>query len=221
MSDILKTHHETILENDFIFDYRRGVFWKQKKVLMVTDLHWGKSTFFQKHGIAIPDDVLDSDLDRLKNLMREYDPSTVLILGDLIHHEGSLHDRLVEKIAHFRHAYPFEFILIKGNHDRYTSFPESWGIVEEKKLVIENFSFTHDLVKKENNFQFSGHLHPMMAFKTGLDFIRLPAFIIKEKACLLPAFSVFTGGQSMKLGKKEKAIVVYNDGLEVFENSES
>lgn len=215
--NFVKGHAEEILGNEFVFDYRRAIFWTDKKILIITDLHWGKTSFFQKHGIAVPDDILDSDLHRLKNLLEDYLPSTVLILGDLIHHELSLNADLIEKIARFRHSFPFEFILIKGNHDRFTIFPETWAIVEEKKLVIDKFSFVHEFSKKDKNFQFSGHIHPMVTFKSGPDLIRLPAFILKAKSCLLPAFSEFTGGVSLKLGEKEKAIVVYHDGLDVIE----
>ncbi len=219
MNSSLFTYSLSIQNNEFIFDYRRGIFWEEKKILIVTDLHWGKTTFFQKHGIAISDDILDADLLRLIDLFKTYNPSTVVILGDLIHHERSLQDHLIEKIARFRHTYPFEFILLKGNHDRYATFPESWGIVEEKKMEIEGFSFTHDFIKGERKFQFSGHIHPMISLKSGVDFIRLPAFIVKEKSCLLPAFSAFTGGRTLRLENGDKAIVVYSDGLEVFEKN--
>jgi len=206
----------SIRANEFLFDYRRIIFWPRKKILLTTDLHWGKATFFQKHGIAIPDSVFDHDLKRLGEVLEEYQAETFIVLGDLIHHEKSLSHSLIEKVARFRHQYPCEMILMKGNHDRFTHFPESWGLIEEKELIYEDYLFTHELKKKTNYFQFSGHLHPMMRFRAGADKLRLPVFLLNTDRCLLPAFSLLTGGQDMKLSSQEKAIAVTEDGVELF-----
>lgn len=209
-----------IREQEFIFDCRRSIYWPAQQILLTADLHWGKTQFLRQHGIAITDNVLDADLKRLSDLVRDYPVKTLLVLGDLIHHEKALSHGIVAKVAEFRHQHPFELMLIKGNHDRYTKFPESWGIVEEKEFSFKHFLFTHEhkmKTKSKNVFQFSGHIHPMMRLRAGFDELRLPSFIISEKACLLPAFSHLTGGQDVKLKAGEKALVLTEDGLEIFE----
>lgn len=202
---------------EFIFDCRRAIYWPQQKILLSADLHWGKSQYLRNYGIAVSDDVFAADLIRLSNLLEDYDVRTMLVLGDLIHHEKALTPHVVQRVEDFRHQYPCELLLIKGNHDRYTIFPESWGIVEEPEFYFQDFLFSHEFHPKEKKvFQFSGHLHPMLRLRAGHDEIRLPSFIINERSCLLPAFSHLTGGQDVKLQKGEKGVVVMDDGLEIF-----
>jgi metallophosphoesterase superfamily enzyme len=148
--------------------------------------------------------------------MDDYETETLLILGDLIHHEKSLSKGIIEKVAWFRHHNPCELILVKGNHDRYTKFPESWGIVEENDFLIHDFYFSHEFVKNKNVYQFSGHVHPMLRLKAGFDVLRLPTFLLSDSFCLLPAFSHLTGGQDIKIEKGQMALVLMDDGMEEF-----
>lgn len=203
-------------EQEFIFDCRRAIYWPKRKILLAADLHWGKTQYLRNYGVAITDRVFESDLLRLSRLMDDYETDTLLILGDLIHHEKSLSKGIIDKVARFRHHNPCELILVKGNHDRYTDFPESWGIVEESDFYIDQFYFIHEHDPQKKEFQFSGHIHPMLRLRAGFDELRLPSFILSDEFCFLPAFSHLTGGQDLKLQRHEEAIVVMDDGLEVF-----
>lgn len=207
----------TLEDEEFIFDCRRTIYWPRRKIMLATDLHWGKTDFFQKHGIAIPDQVFEEDLKRLSQVINDYEVKTLVVLGDLIHHEKSLSHGLIERVAYFRENNPCELILIKGNHDRFAHFPESWGIVEEKDILIDQFYLVHEHKPKVKKFQFSGHIHPTMRFRSGSDQVRLPVFMVDERSCLVPAFSHLTGGQDLKLKEKQKAIAIMSDGLMLFE----
>ena len=202
-----------IQEEEFIFDDRRAIYWPRKKTLILADLHWGKTHYLRQHGVAISDNVLEADLQRLRQLIEDYEVRTLLVLGDLIHHEKSLEPDLVEKLTRFRHDNPCELILLKGNHDRYTSFPPSWGIIEESEFKLGSFLFHHEYSKTQRKFQFSGHIHPMIRLRAGNDSLRFPAFILSEKFCHLPAFSYLTGGQDIRLTQNEKGIVITKEGL--------
>ncbi len=203
--------------DEFIFDYRRVIYWPRKKIVLAADLHWGKTQFLRNHGIAVSDAVLSADLERLENVLRDYDVRSFIVLGDLIHHEKALSPAIISRIADFRDKSPVELILVKGNHDRFTKFPPSWGVVEETSLRLDNFLLVHDQKKKEKSYQFCGHIHPMMKFTSSHDSLRLPSFMIQEKLCYLPAFSYLTGGKNMKLLKGEKALVLMPEGVEIFE----
>lgn len=72
------------------------------------------------------------------------------------------------------------------------------------------------LKKRLGSEKSTGHIHPKMRLKGGFDEVRLPSFMLSEKTCLLPAFSHLTGSHDMKLQKGEKAIVIMEDGLEIF-----
>lgn len=205
-----------IRDERFVFDCRRAIYWPSQKILLTADLHWGKTQFLRDHGMAISDKVFDQDLLRLSHILDDYETRTLIVLGDLIHHEKALSKGIVEKVADFRESRPCELLLIKGNHDKYTHFPDSWGIVEEQEFYFKNYYFCHDHDPDVTVFQFSGHIHPMMKLRAGPDLIRLPSFILDEDFCLLPAFSHLTGGQDVKLKPGQEAIVLMDDGIEVF-----
>lgn len=205
-----------IEDEEFIFDCRRTIYWPRRKILIAADLHWGKTQYLRNHGIAITDRVFEDDLRRLSKIMDDYETETLLVLGDLIHHEKSLSKGIVETVAYFRHHNPCELILVKGNHDRYTDFPESWGIVEETDFYVGHFYFSHEFNKKVKDFQFSGHVHPMMRLRAGNDSLRLPSFVLSKKFCLLPAYSHLTGGQDIRLERGEEALVLMDEGIEEF-----
>lgn len=205
-----------INDEKFIFDCRRSIYWPRRKILIAADLHWGKTQYLRNHGVAITDKVFEDDLMRMSRIMDDYETETLLILGDLIHHEKSLSRGIIDKVAFFRHHNPCELILVKGNHDRYTKFPDSWGIVEENDFKIGNFYFTHEFVKGMESYQFSGHIHPMLRLRSGFDELRLPSFVLAETFCLLPAFSHLTGGQDVKLEKGQSALVLMDEGIDEF-----
>jgi uncharacterized protein len=202
---------------EFIFDHRRVIYWPRLKILLAADLHWGKTAYLQKYGIAVTHKVLENDLFRLSQILKDYDVRSLVVLGDLIHHEEVLDQSIVSMISEFRHFHPCELILLKGNHDRYARFPEEWGVVEEKDLYLKGFYLCHDHHRSIGNFQFSGHIHPLFNIRAGNDLLRLPTFILDPKFCLLPAFSELTGGQSLRLKKGQRAVVILPESLEVFE----
>ena len=208
-----------INDHEFIFDCRRAIYWPHRRILIAADLHWGKTQYLRDHGIAISDKVFDADLLRLSNLLNDYDTQSLLILGDLIHHEKALSHGIIEKVAYFRNHFPCELILVKGNHDRYAHFPNSWGVVEESDFYIDHFYFSHDHQEKIKDFQFSGHIHPMMRLRAGFDELRLPTFVLGQNYCQLPAFSHLTGGQDIRLAKKEEALVLMDGGIESFQKN--
>lgn len=208
-----------LLGEDFIFDSRRAIYWPSKKTLIAADLHWGKTQYLRNHGVAISDRVFEEDLLRLSSLYSSYDIDTFLVLGDLIHHEKALDPGVIKLVHQFRNAHPSELILLKGNHDRFTEFPDEWGIVEEQDFYFKNFYFSHDYAKGIKEFQFSGHIHPLFKLRAGPDVLKLPTYILDQGFCLLPAFSYFTGGQVLKLNKGQKALVITEDHLEVFEKN--
>ena len=63
----------------------RAIWWESVKTLIVSDLHWGKSAHFRKHGIAIPADTQDKDELRLAGLLRTYNAERLIIAGDMFH----------------------------------------------------------------------------------------------------------------------------------------
>ena len=66
---------------------QRAIWWPLRSMLIVSDLHLGKAAHFRKHGIAVPNAVNADTLQRLDQLITQFKPRNVLVLGDLFHSE--------------------------------------------------------------------------------------------------------------------------------------
>lgn len=172
----------------------RAVYWPEKKTLILSDLHLGKSAHFRKNGIPVSSLVNENDIARLEKLLQCYPTRDLIVVGDLIH-AGINSDSL--KFEEWLLSHPeIRLSLIKGNHDRVkTEILLSWGLAE---VVEEGFVaplvFSHFPSENSSKCTISGHLHPgivlEMAFKKK---VKLPCFIVTATNLILPAFSEFTG----------------------------
>lgn len=172
---------------------QRALFWKEKRTLILSDLHLGKAAHFRKNGIPLPTQVTLHDLQRLERLIDVFAPQQVVIVGDLIHaghnREVYLLRQLVSRLSHTK------FILISGNHDRFEKkYGEEIGIhAIYSQWQLDGIFFIHQ-AEQPDRPTISGHLHPgvriHMPTKKKL---LLPCFVVTKKHIILPAFSLFTG----------------------------
>jgi DNA ligase-associated metallophosphoesterase len=173
----------------------RAIYWSAKKMLIISDLHIGKSAFFRKNGLPVPGTVGQTDLQRLNALMKEYHPDILLITGDMFHNKmNSDADAFIEWRAGYS---DLRVVLIKGNHDalRRTDY-EALGIeVHEKEMLCFPFRFIHDKPKKfDEYYNISGHIHPgVVLYGRAKQRLKFPCFYFSDTCAVLPAFSVFTG----------------------------
>lgn len=174
---------------------QRALIWNQRHMLVLSDLHIGKTAHFRKAGIAIPSQILHNDLKRLKDLIRDFEIKTILIVGDLFHAEVN---QDIQTFSDWKQQFSsIEWRLIKGNHDRLKlSVYEELGIEVDKDYnETPPFRFVHDVNHcEEDAFCISGHTHPGVLIKgRGKQSIKLPCFQVSKKQLTLPAFSEFTG----------------------------
>ncbi|MBJ7882420.1 ligase-associated DNA damage response endonuclease PdeM [Gelidibacter salicanalis] len=191
----LITKEITVQNKILTLTNQRALYWKAETTLIVSDLHIGKTAHFRKAGIAIPSAVLDTDLNRLQQLIDQFKVNTILVVGDLFHAENNTDLDQFQTFIQHNNAITFE--LIKGNHDRLKdSFYDAMGIVVYKTHKdIEGLKFVHDEQHCDAaTFCVSGHTHPGVTIKgRGKVFIKLPCFEVSEQRLILPAFSEFTG----------------------------
>lgn len=187
----------------------RGLFWAAASTLIVADLHWGKSETFQAAGIPIPDGVLEHDLARLSRMIGTTGASRLLVLGDLIHSGVGMTARMIDAVTAWRARHPLRIELVPGNHDRHVErLPESWGVRRLDAQVREGpFHFRHDPEGATGAGILCGHAHPMA--RTGE--FRLPCFVLGERVGLLPAFSLFTRGRTVRPEVGDRVFVVTPD----------
>ncbi|MGC4102236.1 ligase-associated DNA damage response endonuclease PdeM [Ferruginibacter sp.] len=210
----------TINQNDFILNSNRTVFWEQEKILILSDLHLGKTGHFRKSGIAVPAAVMKEDMQRFIAAIQFYKPSQVVIVGDLFHSvENKEHELFLKWRNDLQHV---PVLLVRGNHD---IVPDQWyknaGIeVAEGTWRKNNFLFVHhieDVSEEERNdadYFFSGHIHPAVSIKgLGKQSLRFPCFYFTENYAVLPAFGKFTGTYAVTPSKKDTAFALVEDSV--------
>ncbi len=202
-----------ILNNTFLLSAERCIFWEEKKILIVSDLHLGKTGHFRKSGIAIPQAVFKEDMQCFVTQLQTFKPDQLIIIGDMFHSESNKeHDFFLKWRKDFA-SLPIH--LVKGNHDilqeRWYSLAEI--TIHKCELAIDNFIFVHDIndcTITNDCYVFSGHIHPSITVK-GLakQALRFPCFHFSKQHAVLPAFSKFTGthGIEPKRGDSVYALV--------------
>ena len=189
-----------LLQHQFWLSPDRCIFWEEEKALIVSDLHFGKSGHFRKHGIPVPQTVYKNDLQRLVSQLQYFQPKQLIVVGDLFH---SHENKELELFKRWRHDFPdLSVRLVKGNHD---ILHEKWyqeaaiEVIDEKLSLNTHFHFIHDLVSEntsltQEHYYFSGHLHPGIRISgQGRQSLSFPCFYFTKTFCVLPAFGHFTG----------------------------
>lgn len=209
------TKNITVQNEIFILTNQRALFWKEQKALILSDLHIGKTAHFRKNGIALANQIMKNDLERLSILIEYFQPEKFLVVGDLLH-AGDNSD--VDEFCIWRSQYPdLEFYLIEGNHDRISKTLESKLClnVKSKSLELNDFVLVHDFEKKQPKLQITGHIHPGFMIHSAVKKIKLPCFVVTDNQLLLPAFSEFTGLDTKNLPKNGR-FYIFTDA-EIYE----
>lgn len=188
---------------ELILDKERAIYWPAKQVLIISDIHIGKSAHFRKHGIPVPSTVGQKDLSRITKLIDTYNVDILLITGDMFH------NKMNSDVAHFmawREEHPtLKIELIKGNHDGLNASDYAGLDIEihEKELLMFPFRFIHDKPETSDTyFNITGHIHPgVTIYGKARQQLRLPCFYFSDTCAVLPAFSAFTGLSNIKPGK--------------------
>ncbi|WP_031426493.1 ligase-associated DNA damage response endonuclease PdeM [Flavimarina sp. Hel_I_48] len=173
------------------------IFWKEKRMLLIADVHLGKVSHFRKFGSAVPQQAVDSNFNALTRVVEDFEPEIVCFLGDLFHSSFNKEWLLFEKWIHTRNE---KFILVAGNHDIISPFHyEAVGMEIASELVIGDFLLTHHPTERDGFFNFSGHIHPGIRLSgLGRQTLKLSCFFKSENQLILPAFGTFTGNYYLK-----------------------
>ncbi|MDB5022039.1 MAG: phosphoesterase [Pedobacter sp.] len=173
----------------------KAIYWAAKRMLIISDLHIGKSAHFRKYGIPVPATIGAHDLQRLGSLIKLYNPDVVLITGDMFHNKLNSDVLLFEAWRNEHQA--VKFILVKGNHDALSNEAyTNLGIeVVRKELLLAPFRFIHDKPTEfDEYFNITGHIHPgVTIYGKARQQLRFPCFYFSPTCAVMPAFSAFTG----------------------------
>jgi DNA ligase-associated metallophosphoesterase len=180
---------------ELILDKERAIYWPAKSMLIISDIHIGKSAHFRRSGIPVPATIGLNDLNRITKLAELYNADILVITGDMFHNKINSD---VEEFRSWRAQHAnLRIHLIKGNHDDLKAEDyEGLDIeIHEKELLMYPFRFIHDKPEiKDEYFNITGHIHPgVTVYGKARQRLRLPCFYFNSTCAVLPAFSAFTG----------------------------
>lgn len=195
---------------DWLLLSEKCLFWPSQKMLIISDLHLGKSGHFRKSGIPLPLGTDTTDLQRIDKLIKGLSPAKIVFLGDLFH---STYNKEWEFFSHWvRERSHLQFILIEGNHDLLPlNIYHEVGIIVMPTLVINNMHLSHQEMEGCSGYNMYGHIHPgIRLIGKAKQTIKIPCFLISEKKMILPAFGSLTGLHSIKPKPAEKVVGIAN-----------
>lgn len=200
------SHKFLLVGQTVILDAQRSLYWAEKKMLFVSDVHLGKAGHFRKHGLAVPQEVHLDDLARLTLLMKRYKPEELVFLGDLFHSDWNQEWLMFDQ---WMAGFNVKFTLVIGNHD---ILPDevyrSARIQITTLLELSPFSFTHEM-EESGLYNLSGHVHPSVRLRgSARQGLVLPCFCFSENYGLMPAFGGFTGSARFRPKKGDRIFAV-------------
>lgn len=184
------------------------MYWQEHKILLFADVHFGKAAHFRKAGIAIPEQIHQSDLDRIKYLTRLYNPQRIIFLGDLFH---SAYNNTWQTFENFwKKEIDIVPELILGNHDILDATHYSFLQLHHGNLIIDPFILSHyplETTELSGYYNLCGHIHPSIRI-TGRakQSLRVECFYFSKNHGILPAFGNFTGSFNMPVKSSDDKI---------------
>ena len=179
------------------------LFWLEKKIAIVSDLHLEKGSSYAASGQFIP--PYDS-LDTLNNLIKSIEKNKVsdlILVGDVFHDQKAL-ERMSEDVKSLFKSLikRYKTIFVRGNHDASLILE---GVYCCDEYVLENIHFVHEASKKNIN-QISGHFHPIASLKVNSKKIMTKCLVVSKNSIILPSFGKYTGGLNINKPPLKKFI---------------
>jgi len=200
-----------------------GLYFRDKGLLTIADLHVGYEEALAEQGIHIPVSQYPKMKKILSRMIDAVEPEKIVIVGDVKHEFGSaLRQEWVETLdlLDFLKERVNEVIVVRGNHDNYLI-----PILKRKEVplydpnyVYENVLFLHghkpvnmDLFKENIEIIVMGHEHPAIALRDELGvkikFKCLLKGVFEEKSLfVLPVFSPLMTGTEINLIDKDRLL---------------
>jgi DNA ligase-associated metallophosphoesterase len=211
-----------ICGEELLLHPERAVIWPRCHTVIVADTHFGKSSYFARHGIAVPAGTDDGDRERLERLLEDSSARRLVILGDFLHSpqiEGTAEsERLKSWVEGVGNS--VEIHVVAGNHDRGGPWTRpktlQWWDAE---WFIPPFRFIHEDEHAYSGgtnecFALSGHVHPVLRVRNGRKGVmQVPVFWQRQAGMILPSFGSFTGGFAVRPCSGQRIYAVASDAV--------
>ncbi len=169
-----------------------ALWWPEKALLCVSDLHLGKSErMARRGGPMLPPYETNETLARLEADIDALSPATVVCLGDSFDDLDAM--RALENetrtwittLMAGRH-----WIWIEGNHD---AGPIDLGGAHLESFEASGLTFRHIAMSGATG-EISGHYHPKARVALKGRSISRRCFLLDQTRLILPAYGTYTGG---------------------------
>jgi putative SbcD/Mre11-related phosphoesterase len=201
----------------------RCLFWKQKKILIVGDLHLGYEAYLNERGWTFPKTQVDETIRILKRIFEKTGKlKEVILLGDVKHYFAgvlNMEFRDVYKVVEFIKKNldkEGKIIIVKGNHDNILDpVIKNYDYVELKdSYVVSDVLFFHgdkesfkresnNLSRKECRLVVTGHFHPAVNINQDAKSEKYKCFlygkdkILKKEMIIVPSFFPLVEGSEV------------------------
>ena len=178
---------------DVILDVCGALFFPSRDLLVVSDLHLEKGSFFAARGRPMPCLDTRDTLQRLAGVLDCYRPRRVVSLGDSFHdlrageriapQDAELLQRTVASLE--------EWIWVTGNHDPEISARFEGSAASSYKIGSIVLSHRPEDGKPP---LIAGHYHPKHRFRAARQTVSGRCFVVGTSILLMPAFGAYAGG---------------------------
>ena len=206
----------TIKNRAFVLHCSGALYWVEKRMLLISDVHLGKISHFRKFGSALPGNAIFRNFLKLDSVVEYFNPESICFLGDLFHSTLNNEWQLFEDWVGLTQL---PIVLVAGNHDIISPHKyEGLGITVVSELLVDGFLLTHHPEERENYFTLSGHIHPAVLLEgMGRQYLKLPCFFRSSNQMILPAFGEFTGNYVMEPAENDIIYVITKEGVVLIE----
>lgn len=169
-----------------------ALWWPDEDLLVVSDLHLGKSErIARRGGTSLPPYDTRDTLNRLAADLALCHARTVICLGDSFD-DLAASEALPDAERHwvFRLQAGRRWVWIEGNHD---PGPVEFGGSHLAELPLSPLTFRH-IADVDAAGEVSGHYHPKASLSLRGRTITRPAFLIDSDRVIMPAYGTYTGG---------------------------
>jgi uncharacterized protein len=170
-----------------------ALYWPERRVVVVSDLHFEKGSAFAARGVPLPPYDTAATLDRLEAVLRNHQPEQVICLGDSFHDQGASERIAPDALRRIQLLTPrYDWTWITGNHD-----PEPaaiWGGSALADIILGPLVFRHEAVAGAGPGEISGHYHAKARVRLRGRSASGQCFVTDGRRLMMPSFGAFTGG---------------------------
>lgn len=188
----------------------RALYWPARRALLIADLHLGKADLFRRAGIALPSGGTGEDLQRLQALLDTHACRELWILGDILHGPAHRAAWYQQWLGWRERNAGVDVHVVRGNHDRQLAHAQLQVQIHDD-IPLQPFLLRHEPLPDHALHVIAGHLHPQVALPPLRR--RFPAFWLRDRITILPAFSAFTAGIVPVPAYGERMLACVDGGL--------